>query len=100
MESLGFLWIRGRSKGRRTRPQKRLWGQRPGGQKDRQPQPRQRDCTHPVRDPHETVLDHGVAAAVLGGIEGGIGGLDQVARPLRASLGMVQATPTLTVTLR
>jgi len=44
------------------------------------------------------VFDHGVAAAVFGGIEGGIRGLDQVARLLRG-VGLVQATPTLTVTL-
>ena len=51
-----------------------------------------------VDHPHEAVLDHGVAAAVLGGVEGGVRGLDQVAR----SLGVVRrvaATPTLTVTI-
>src|ERR1700754_4500238 len=33
----------------------------------------------PVRDPHESVLDHRVATAVFGGVEGGVGGFDQVA---------------------
>src|SRR5450759_5806013 len=36
-----------------------------------------------IRNPHKAVLDHGVAAAMFGGIERGVGGLDQVARPLR-----------------
>ena len=46
----------------------------------------------------EAVLDHGVAAAVLGGVERGVGGLDQVARRSALSVGAPQATPTLTVT--
>jgi hypothetical protein len=36
-----------------------------------------------IRHPDKAVLDDRVTAAMLGGIEGGIGGLDQVARPLR-----------------
>ena len=43
---------------------------------------RERDGAWIVRDPHEAVLDHGVAASVFGGVERGIGGFDQVARAL------------------
>ena len=40
--------------------------------------PRQRHAGF-IRQPHKAVLDDGVAAAVFGGIERGIGGFDQVA---------------------
>ena len=36
-----------------------------------------------IGQPRDAMLDHGVAAAMLGGIEGGVGVLDQVARLLR-----------------
>ena len=44
---------------------------------------RHRHAADHVGDAHEAMLDHGVAAAVLGGIERGVRRLDQVARPLR-----------------
>src|ERR1700694_4205460 len=50
---------------------------RAGGELTRQRNPA-------VGQPHKPVLDHGVTAAMLGGVERGVGGLDQVARPLRA----------------
>src|SRR5229473_4143976 len=82
MKSLGFSWISGR-----------LWDgglghksgagvnapvlQKAGGEASA----RQRQAA--VRDPHKAVLDHGVAAAMLGGVQRGVRGLDQVARALR-----------------
>ena len=38
---------------------------------------RQRDPI--IGGPHQPVLDHRIAAAMFGGIESGVGGLDQVA---------------------
>src|SRR5256714_14557733 len=68
--------------GRRTRPQKRLSGQRPAAQNALpvKASARQRDCA--IGGPQKSVLDHGIAAAMLGGVEGGIGSLDQVGRAL------------------
>ena len=56
-------------------------------------------ATAAIGQPHEAVFDHGVAAAMLGGIERGVGGLDQVAWAAACRSGLVQATPTLTVTV-
>src|SRR5229473_7175276 len=82
MELQGFSWIQGR-----------LWDgglghksgfgvnapvlQKAGGEASA----RQRQAA--IGDPHKAVLDYSVAAAMLGGVQRCVGGLDQVARALR-----------------
>ena len=80
----GLFVDSGRSSGRRTRPQKRLVGStaRQLQKARRQSLSSPARSRRAIRDPHEAVFDHRVTAAMLGGIERGVGGLDQVARPL------------------